>query len=314
MPTHDGLPCPTTFYTSAKASGWGRPVPTTWGQLRRALLSHNRPRAAEKAAAPCWGPHILRENRRLAVMVEHVTALVLDFDEGLDVDGAMALFPRAERVAYSTFSATAEEPRCRLVLPLAHHVAGPIWSGVIRGILKDIGHGKQAADPKCVDPSRLFLLPCAGPVEVAAYAEGDLTDVSEYVERAEYEAELARLALEHARAAAARRAEAARRWADRAGDDGDRAERRGFAALRSDPVARRQAADDLGAKISPRDGSDVAHGLTCPACGRADAWFVIEPRQAFGAYCNHRNTGGWAGGLGDLLTAAGRPVSAYGVR
>lgn len=316
MPLHDGLACPTAFYTSARASRWGRPVPTTWGQLRRALLSHNRPRAAEKGDAPCWAPHIVRENRRLAVNVEAVTALVLDFDDGLDVDGAMALFPRSERVAYSTFSATDEEPRCRLVMPLAHHVAGPIWSGTIRAILKDIGQGKQAADPKCVDPSRLFLLPCAGPVEVAAYAEGDLIDVGEYVEAAEYEAELARLALEHARAAAARRTEAARRWADAPDRDGlsaaERAERKGHAVLRSDPEARRRAAADLGAKVSPRDGSDVAHGLLCPSCNRPDAWFVIDPRKAWGAYCNHRNSCGWFGSIGDILTAAGMQPAAYG--
>jgi hypothetical protein len=316
MPSHDGLPCPTAFYTSARRSAYGRPVPTTWGQLRKALTSHGRDRPADKLDVPCWAPHVATGNRRTAASIESVHALVLDFDDGADVPDVMGLFPAKERCAYSTFSAEPGAPRCRLVLPLAAPVVGALWAATMRLILKDIGQDRSAADPKCIDPSRLYLLPCRGPVEVADYAPGDLIDVAEYVARAEYEAELARIAADHLRARHVARAEAARRWAEAPARDGlsdaERAERRGHAALRADPEARRRAAADLGAKIAPRDGSDVAHGLACPSCGRPDAWFVIDPRRAWGAYCNHRNSCGWFGSIGDLITAAGMQPAAYG--
>jgi hypothetical protein len=280
------------------------------------LTFHGRDRPVDKLDVPCWAPHVATGNRRTAASIESVHALVLDFDDGADVAAAMALFPDRERCAYSTFSAESDAPRCRLVLPLASPVAGPIWSATMRLILKDIGQDASAADPKCIDPSRLYLLPCRGPVEVADYAPGELVDVGEYVARAEYEAELARLAADHLRAKHVARAEAARRWADAPARDGlsaaERAERKGHAVLRSDPAARRRAAADLGAKVAPRDGSDVAYGLTCPSCNRPDAWFVIDPRKAWGAYCNHRNSCGWFGSIGDILTAAGMQPAAYG--
>lgn len=316
MPSHDGLACPTAYYAAARRSAFGRPVPTSWGQLRKALTSHDRDRAADKLDAACWAPHIAAGNRRTAASITAVYALVLDFDDGADVPDVMALFPTKERCSYSTFSAQPGAPRCRLVLPLAVPVAGALWAATMRQILKDIGQDRAAADPKCIDPSRLYLLPCRGPVELADYAPGDLIDVGEYVARAEYEGELARIAADHLRAKQAARAEAARRWAAAPQDDGysaaERAERRGHAALRADPEARRRAAADLGAKVAPRDGSDVAHGLPCPSCGRPDAWFVIDPRRAWGAYCNHRNSCGWFGSIGDLVTAAGMQPAAYG--
>ena len=316
MLCHDGLACPSAYYAAARRSAFGRPVPTSWGQLRKALTSHDRDRATDKLDAPCWAPHAAQGNRRTAASITAVYALVLDFDDGADIPDVMALFPTKERCAYSTYSAQPGAPRCRLVLPLAVPVAGALWAATMRLILRDIGQDKSAADPKCIDPSRLYLLPCRGPVELADYAHGDLIDVGEYVARAEYEAELARIAADHLRAKQAARAEAARRWAAAPQDDGysaaDRAERRGHAALRADPEARRRAAADLGAKVTPRDGSDVAHGLPCPSCGRPDAWFVIDPRRAWGAYCNHRNSCGWFGSIGDLVTAAGMQPAAYG--
>jgi hypothetical protein len=311
--THDGHPCPTATYTCARSSATGAPHPTTWGQVRRALTRHGRPRPADKLAAPCWAPHVLGPDlRRRAAGIVSVHALVLDYDDGADVPDVMALFPERERCAYTTWSALPGAPKCRLVLPLAAPVAGGIWSSVMRLILQDIGQAHAAADPKCVDPSRLYLLPVQGSVEVADYAPGDLLDVAEYVDRAEYDAELARLAAEHARAKSAARAAAAVRWERGTDDPAERRTRAGHRALRTDPAARRAAADDLRAKVAPRDGSDVAHGLTCPGCGRPDAWFVIDPRRAWSASCNHVKSCGWHGPVADLLTAAGLDVGAYG--
>ena len=220
MLCHDGLACPSAYYAAARRSAFGRPVPTSWGQLRKALTSHDRDRAADKLDAACWAPHAAQGNRRTAASITAVYALVLDFDDGADVPDVMALFPTKERCAYSTYSAQPGAPRCRLVLPLAVPVAGALWAATMRQILKDIGQDKSAADPKCIDPSRLYLLPCRGPVEVADHAPGDLIDVGEYVAKAEYEAELARIAADHLRAKQAARAEAARRWAAAPQGDG----------------------------------------------------------------------------------------------
>lgn len=312
MPHHDGLPCPSMAYPCAVNSARGSAHPTNWGQLRRALTIHSRPRAAEKGRAPCWAPHRLDDSgRRKAVHVVSVHALVLDYDDGLDVSGAMDVFSGFERCAYSTFSAAPGVPKCRLILPLAEPVAGSIWSAVYRLLLRDLGKNEQAADPKCIDPSRLYLLPCHGPVEVADYAEGSLIDLAPYVERAEMDRELAKIAAAQRAATAAHRAVAARQWAERSGD-GDLMERRARAALRTEPRARQAVADDLRAKVADRDGSRIAHGIPCPSCARPDVWFVIDPRGAWSARCNHANTCGWHGQLADLLATHGLSLARYG--
>lgn len=312
MHAHDGLPCPSTAYACAIQSARGTPHPTTWGQLRRALTTHRRPRAADKGRVPCWAPHTLDSTgRRKIGHVVAVHALVLDYDDGIDVAGAMDVFPSAERCAYSTYSAAEGRPKCRLILPLASPVAGPLWTPVYRLILRDLGKTEQAADPKCIDPSRLYLLPVAGPVEQSAEAEGDLIDLADYVARAEYEAELAKIAAAQREAERARRAVAARQWADRPGNE-DQPERRARAALRTLPHVREAAALDLRAKVADRDGSRIAHGIACPGCSRADVWFVLDPRGAWSARCNHIQTCGWHGQLADLLAAHGFGLDRYG--
>ena len=71
--------------------------------------------------------------------------------------------------------------------------------------------------------------------------------------------------------------------------------------LRSDPTTREAAAQELGARIS----GDRATRILCPSCQRLDVYFFIQPEKQVRAYCNHRNSCGWAGHLDELLGLRG---------
>jgi hypothetical protein len=64
--------------------------------------------------------------------------------------------------------------------------------------------------------------------------------------------------------------------------------------------------------VVTRDGARVAIGLPCPGCGRPDVWFLIDPRAAWSARCNHAKTCGWHGQIADLLAIHGLQPQAYG--
>ena len=76
--------------------------------------------------------------------------------------------------------------------------------------------------------------------------------------------------------------------------------------LRDDPIARRELAVRLDARIIERGSGDVATAITCPSCGCASVWFLIAPQRKHTAACNHRDRCGWWGPL-DTLSAEVSP-------
>lgn len=79
-------------------------------------------------------------------------------------------------------------------------------------------------------------------------------------------------------------------------ESADHPERQRRRLLRFDPVLREAEGELRGGR---RKGGRMV-GLLCPLCRRRDAWFLIAPRQATWARCNHENTCGWRGPLHEL--------------
>ncbi len=245
------------------------------------------------AECPLWAPHVIRQGgRRCAAHTLEVTALVLDYDDGVDVRTALARWEPYRAVAYTTWSHTPDAPRCRLVLPLKSPVTGSVWSAVYRA-QRDAG-----SDGACCDPSRAYYVPSlgvGGPHQSSRRLHGpllDLTDVANETERARVAAEAER----KARAERARR-EVAEVYARADGVSGEN--RR---LLRDDPTAREDLALALGADIRDNGVSRKARRVPCPACGRPAVWWAIEKGWA---KCNHRNSCGWEGPLHQLATLTG---------
>ena len=68
-------------------------------------------------------------------------------------------------------------------------------------------------------------------------------------------------------------------------------------ALSSDPEARERVAVALGGRVRRSGtGPAVACDLPCPACGRPDVWFYVDPGERSSvARCNHRHSCAWFG-------------------
>jgi len=291
-----------------EATGWLGDHPT-WRALERAAWTAGPDpedrrtallAAADKAREhaqrktkmylPCWSPvRCLPAATRGILAVEHVTCLVLDYDDGTDLDAAIAPWLDWPVLVATTWSHTPAAPRFRVVLVLDRPVPAEAWPRVWAwAATRAVG----TVDPACKDPSRLYLLPAVrGPRapyrRIVHDPGGHLLDL-------DWERMPAVETTPPPPAEPANRNPRARPPADAA-----RAHAR--KVLRRDGAARRRAADWLGAPVVGRRAEKVP----CPACGRPSVWFWLEPGALSTAQCHHKKSCGWWGHLDELLDAHG---------
>lgn len=243
-----------------------------------------------KAEVPLWSPARYPESatRRLGKLVDSVSCLVLDYDEGVSVDEAAERWSGHEAVIHTTWSHTWEDPRLRVVLPLAAPIRSDIWTAVYQAVVKADGGD---ADPACSDAGRCYLLPAKGPSgqTESRWIRGERLDLRPLAE------ELDRIS--------------SKQWEIVYGDrklppikpcwsysDG----RRRYQIRRKmeeDPTVRQDLGIRWGGRLIERPGGAVVTGLQCPQCERSSAWYLVEPSSFRGAACQHRRTCGWAGPL-----------------
>jgi hypothetical protein len=254
---------------------------------------------ARKASCPLWSPVIMRAPRRANRNILAVTALVLDYDSGTDLDEAMDAWDGYERVGHTTWRHAPMEPRCRVVMPLASPISAAVWRPLHKAILQE--HSLEADAVTC-DPSRAYYLPSVGLHDCAqAWAEsGEILDLSSRASEIEVKrrADLARVEAE-----AARSREAAARYIDDVGT----AARHAARLFATDPDRRRMAAQLVGAELV--EGLDAAGHIVrhapCPKCSRASVWWAIHPTRARGVFCNHRNSCDFTLSLYDYIKEVG---------
>lgn len=71
--------------------------------------------------------------------------------------------------------------------------------------------------------------------------------------------------------------------------------------LRWDPGTRERAGLALGGQVVGSGDVIRVRRVRCPSCGRPSVHWFIDPREAPGARCDHRNSCGWAGSVASLL-------------
>ena len=284
-----------TFYERVN-----RPQPQprvrTWAQLC-GILSRVRPVAGDKAAREhglaLWSPARLAEGTTRANRnVLDVSCLVLDYDDGTDMQGALDRWRGYERLAHTSWSHTPDAPRCRLVMPLAAPIPGEVWGPVIAWVM---GMDGQEADAACKDAARQFYLPAigAGGPHATIRRSGRWLDLRPVV--ALTQRQRAQEEEEHCR----RREEAQARVRRQVTDERQR-DYEARKALDCDPAARERLGDALGGVRTRRADGEVVRRVTCPACGRPSVWWWTDPRRWHGAACEHRHSCGWSGRLYDL--------------
>jgi hypothetical protein len=133
----------------------------TWRTL---ALYLSRPTiGAAKHVAGAWSPALYRQNVRRKSNLIQACAIVVDVDERGDVERVASVLARYCAIVHSTFSATAEKPRCRIILALAAPIDAQRYDAthaVVRSHLAAVG---ILADEGAKDASRLSYSPVVRP-------------------------------------------------------------------------------------------------------------------------------------------------------
>ncbi len=236
-----------------------------------------------KTRLPCWSPaHYRRGATRGLAGVESLSCLVLDYDDGTDIEAATAPWQSWALMVHTSWSHTTEHPRFRLVLPLAEAVPATAWEGVWRWAA---ARSAGTVDPACKDPSRLYLLPAK------ESAESPYTCLSAIEDRPLLCPERTPADIETPVAPRLER----RTWTPRPPMDPLRACARRI--LVTDRAARERAGRWLDAQMTPTR----AERIPCPRCERSSVWFWLSPGTQSTARCSHKNSCGWWGHLDELL-------------
>tara|TARA_Y100000590_G_scaffold200145_2_gene227395 strand:+ start:7773 stop:8594 length:822 start_codon:yes stop_codon:yes gene_type:complete len=236
----------------------------------------------DKASVPLWAPSVFKGSRS-AANVEWVTCCVWDYDDGTTVEDAIRPWLDWPFVFHTTHSHKPDHHKFRIILPLAEPIPGSKWK-TVWSHLRDMC--EYPPDPKCVDPSRMYYLPSA---PLSAKESGDYGASGHDLNKCGY------LKVEkwfwNPKQAPKRV-----RATDRIKREWDIIKKRRDPALNESRSAREALAARVGAALTPVK----AKSITCPACAKTSVWFWLEPGKQNNAYCNHENSCGWSGHLGEL--------------
>lgn len=148
---------------------------------------------AAKEAAPLYSPALYNGTpRRSNVNVVGMSALVLDFDNdhaGVPTAPDDALSNLPDDISYiwhSTFSATEDKPKWRLVIPFSRIVDPREWMWIVKGSLQMMGND-DGLDKSSGDLSRaFFVMSCPpGGVRASGFRAGILLDPQYLLDQAD---------------------------------------------------------------------------------------------------------------------------------
>lgn len=236
----------------------------------------------DKHSVPLWAPMVSRENRKRYEDVHGVSALVLDYDDGTPIEAAQDTWANYVHVLHTSWSHTEDVPRFRVVLPF-----DPSWPIISVSKYEEVWRWAclrtgRAIDGQCKNHNRLWFLPSAK--EIADF-HIKANKPSEGVDW-----------LDPERISCPAEPPPPKPTYRPVTIYGEKAERVMRDRMLHDPETRERLMEPLGAH---REGV-CAKGAVCPACADRSLVWVIEPTNAFRAWCNHRNTCGWRGHLWEL--------------
>lgn len=144
----------------------------SWSALVEELSEAQLPRKLtgdpnqEKAQWGAWSPGLYEGGHRNRRSLIHASALVIDVDAGGDVDLVADLLEDRRAVVHATYKSTAEEPRCRIVLPFTAPVDPATYRHVADVVCAHLAQAGLTVDRGATrDPSRLSYVPVVRPGE-----------------------------------------------------------------------------------------------------------------------------------------------------
>lgn len=162
----------TFFGKGEKAKGFRNA--TTWERLYTLIANVGPAKTVNKLDLPGWCAATFMGNYRQLANVEHVVAVVLDFDNmsrskagqkaeplpdslRTTPEAAMKVWNGTKSFFYTSWSHTKEVPKFRLVLPLSRPVSATEFAVLWRYVADQHERVGHVVDPQCKDASHLWF-------------------------------------------------------------------------------------------------------------------------------------------------------------
>jgi hypothetical protein len=139
----------------------GRQLALTW-ELFAVRASNPRP-AKSKEGLARWAPVEFRGGHRRLAGVLRAHAVVVDVDDGSSLQKITDAFRQLYIIVHSTFSATAEKPRWRVIFPLDRPVDGEGYDRVYRWLAMRLEEAGAKPDFGARDASHAWAVPARPP-------------------------------------------------------------------------------------------------------------------------------------------------------
>lgn len=142
----------------------------SWETLVRCMTTFRR--VPSKDRAPLWSPGVPRGDHREKEATEAVSCVVCDIDKNADFrEVARSAFMEFLHLWHSSWNHTEENPRGRIVVPLAVPVPARHWRRAWWLVNKMCG---GTMDPATKDPCRVYYLPATdGRIPTCSYYSDD---------------------------------------------------------------------------------------------------------------------------------------------
>lgn len=139
----------------------GKQLSVTWDALARRC---REPKSAEsKGRLSRWAPVEFRHGYRCRANVLRAYAVTLDVDDGVPSDPILRAIDGLRYIVHSTFSATREASRWRVVVAIDRVVDGEEYGRLWRWLASALEAEGAAADYAACDPSRAWAVPAIPP-------------------------------------------------------------------------------------------------------------------------------------------------------
>ena len=157
----------------------GRQFATSWTRL--AARFQDARSAPSKLTLARWAPVEFRDAKRCLANVVHAYAVVLDVDSGSELPPILGALAGLFAIAHSTFSATPQCPRWRVVVPLDRSVDAEEYERVWRWLTIKLEASGVTPDYAAKDASRAWAVPARPPsgFYVVRVIEGAFASVDE---------------------------------------------------------------------------------------------------------------------------------------
>jgi hypothetical protein len=116
-----------------------------------------------KDCAGAYSPALYTDNVRRKPNLVKIWAMVVDIDQGGDVDRVVQLVGRYRAIVHSTFSSTEADPRCRVLILLAEAVDAATYEAAHKVVRAHLTRTGAVADEGAKDASRVSYWPVVRP-------------------------------------------------------------------------------------------------------------------------------------------------------